>query len=257
MEDDLQQAIVMIKSGDKKGGGQLLAEIVRRDPRNGNAWLWLTSCVSTSEQKIYCLKKVLEIEPNNQVALATLPKLQQIERPSEKDLLQHHEQPIQDSQQSIGSFQTKQVAAHTQKEKSSSFQPKYLTAVAGMGAMIGTVFPWAATVSGNTKLEEYSGLTQAPGILISVIGLAIVFLSIFHRTKPGKENSLISSLFALAAFLMGCLWVLISWSQISCPEAFFDPDALCFEIGTGFGYGLSMFSLFLVFIFGLIRNPKE
>ena len=49
MDNNLQQAITLIKSGDKKGGGQLLAEIVKNEPRNINAWLWLSSCVCASK----------------------------------------------------------------------------------------------------------------------------------------------------------------------------------------------------------------
>ena len=39
--DKLQQAIALINSGDKKGGQNLLVDIVNSDPNNETAWLWL------------------------------------------------------------------------------------------------------------------------------------------------------------------------------------------------------------------------
>jgi len=253
MDNNFQRAKALIKSGDKKRGGQLLTEIVRKDPRNVNAWLWLSSCVNIDEQKVYCLKRVLEIDPNHNVALAALSKLQQPEQPSEKEILGNPEP----RPKSVSNVQVRQIPSSSSNinAKSSAFQPKYLTAVAGMIIMAGTAFPWAARVYGQTKLEEYSGLTQAPGILTAVVGLAIIFVSIFQKTKPGKANSLVSSLLALVTFLMACLWVLTL--QEVCFEAFFGGACYKTEIGTGFGYGLSMVSLFLAFVFGLIPNPKE
>jgi hypothetical protein len=257
MDNDLQQAVTLIKSGDKTRGGQILAEIVKRDPRNENAWLWLASCVSTNEKKIYCLKKVLVIDPNNQVAFDTLSKLVQLEQPSEKEILEQREQPRQEVQQPSGGSQTNIVSLKAQKKKSSTFEPKYLTAVAGIGVMIGTVFPWSALVSVSgpfntiqATLKEYSGLTLPIGIFTCIVGLSIIFISIFQKTKPGKPNSLISSIFALLIFL--AIIVLSIFSYQPCM-----PNPNCIIFGTGFGYGLSLFSLFLTHIFGLIPNPKN
>lgn len=253
MDNNLQEAITLIKSGKKKEGGQILSEIVKKEPRNIDAWLWLTSCVNSNEQRIFCLKKVLEIDPNHNMARSALSKLQQPEQPSEQEILGTSGV----SQQPASNTQPRKVASPIPNvpEKKSAFQPKYLTALGGMGIMIGTVFPWAAMVSGQYKLDEYSGFTVAPGILTAIVGLAIIFIAIFQHTKPGKANSLISSLFALVTFLMACLWATAFYPI--CDEAFFNPDATCYRIGTGFGYGLSMFSLFLTFIVGLIPNPKN
>jgi hypothetical protein len=77
MDDNLQQAIALIKSGQKKQGGQILAEIVKQQPNNESAWLWLAHCVNTNQQKIYCLNKALEINPQNGAALTAIQKLQE------------------------------------------------------------------------------------------------------------------------------------------------------------------------------------
>lgn len=255
MDNTLQRAIALIKSGNKKDGGQLLAEIVKKDPQNVNAWLWLSSCVNTDEQRIYCIKKVLAIDPNHNVALSALSKLQKTELPTEKEIVGEPKE----SQQPISDTQPRRLASVTLdvKAKKSSFQPKYLTAFAGVLILMGTFFPWAALVHyGQDKIEEYSGLTQLPGMITAVVGLVIVFVSIFLQTKPGKPNSLVSSLIALVIFLMACYWPLAFYE--SCwDELFGEACEYKTEIGTGFGYGLSMFSLFLAFVFGLIPNPKE
>ena len=268
MDNNLQEAIALIKSGKKKEGGQMLAEIVKKDPRNINAWLWLSSCVNSDPQRIFCLNKVLEIDPNHDLARSALSKLQQPEPPTEKEILGKPKE----SQQSVNNPQPKPLESTTPnvEVKKPAFSPKYLTAIGGAGIMIGTVFPWASMVwesvsvegillASNT-LKEYSGFTVAPGILTAIFGLAIVFISVFQQTKPGKANSLISSLLALVTFLMVCFWATVfgescgdEWSLANI-HAY---DTTCYYNGVGIGYGLSMLSLFLTFIFGLIPNPKE
>jgi hypothetical protein len=63
--EKLQSAIKLVKSGDKQSARQLLLEILKSDPHNEKAWLWLSACVDTIEQRKYCLEKVLAINPNN------------------------------------------------------------------------------------------------------------------------------------------------------------------------------------------------
>ncbi len=270
MDNNLQEAIALIKSGKKKEGGQMLAEIVKKDPRNINAWLWLSSCVNSDPQRIFCLNKVLEIDPNHNVARSALVKLQQPDPPTEKEILGASSESQQSSHNQESS-QTKSTTPNVETKKS-AFQSKYLTIIGGIGIMIGTVFPWADLVLFSNAqgqavglyvsegdhtytLAEYSGLSIAPGILTAIIGLAIVFIAIFQHTKSGKANSLVSSLLALATLLMAWTWTI--FFAPSCMESLFNPNASCYRNGTGFGYSLSTFSLFLTFIFGLIPNPKN
>lgn len=72
--EKLQQAITLIKAGNKKGGQNLLVDIVNTDPKNETAWLWLASVVS-QDKRIFCLEKVLDINPNNVQARQYLEKL--------------------------------------------------------------------------------------------------------------------------------------------------------------------------------------
>ena len=80
MSEELKQAIQLIKSGEKEAGKNLLIRLVKNDPKNENAWLWLSS-VTNGEQRIYCLKKVLEINPQNEKTQAYLKQLTSQEIP--------------------------------------------------------------------------------------------------------------------------------------------------------------------------------
>jgi hypothetical protein len=77
--EKLQQAVALIKSGDKKGGQNLLVDIVNSDPKNETAWLWLASVVA-QDKRIFCLEKVLSINPNNIQAKQYLDKLKSSEQ---------------------------------------------------------------------------------------------------------------------------------------------------------------------------------
>jgi hypothetical protein len=72
MSDVLNKAINILNSGDKQRGRILLAEIVKREPQNEDAWFCLSTCVDISEQKEYCLKKVLSINSKNRAAYDAL-----------------------------------------------------------------------------------------------------------------------------------------------------------------------------------------
>ncbi|MBI9051738.1 MAG: hypothetical protein JEZ00_20115 [Anaerolineaceae bacterium] len=72
--DPLSQAVSLIKSGNKEAGKNLLIKLVKTDPYNENAWLWLAS-VTSGEQRIYGLQKALAINPQNEKARTYLDKL--------------------------------------------------------------------------------------------------------------------------------------------------------------------------------------
>jgi hypothetical protein len=77
VSNELQQAITLIKSGDKQNGQLLLAKILKAEPRNETAWLWMSSVVANDEQRCYCLKQVLTINPSNRLAKKGLAQLEQ------------------------------------------------------------------------------------------------------------------------------------------------------------------------------------
>jgi len=71
----LQQAIAAIKAGDKAAGRRLLAGVIRNDPRNEAAWLWMSAATDSDEQRRACLERVLAINPANPTALRGLARL--------------------------------------------------------------------------------------------------------------------------------------------------------------------------------------
>ncbi len=79
MTDKLSEAIQHIKSGNKTVGKQLLTEILKADPRNELAWLWMSAAVDTDDLRRECLEEVLKYNPDNETAkrgLARLPQTQ-------------------------------------------------------------------------------------------------------------------------------------------------------------------------------------
>lgn len=96
---DLQQAITVIKAGDKAGGKQLLIEVIKANPHNEVAWLWMGQVVSADEERRKCLQNVLKLNPNNKVAKRGLAMIQQrqasepIDQPTKKVLPQPIEEP--------------------------------------------------------------------------------------------------------------------------------------------------------------------
>lgn len=66
----------------KKAARKLLAECVQRESTNETAWLWLSVCADTTDQKQFCLEKALQINPNNAQSRRALEKLLAVEQPS-------------------------------------------------------------------------------------------------------------------------------------------------------------------------------
>jgi DNA-binding response OmpR family regulator len=84
----LQQAIAAIKARDMEKGRQLLTQVVKADPRNEAAWLWMTEVVERDVDRIMCLRNALKINPNND---AVKKRLAALEQPSEPPPLSQEE----------------------------------------------------------------------------------------------------------------------------------------------------------------------
>lgn len=75
MATSLEQAVAHIQAGELEKGKQLLAGILKRNPRDENAWLWLALSVTDTEQERYCFERVLKLNPQNQSAIEGLRRL--------------------------------------------------------------------------------------------------------------------------------------------------------------------------------------
>ncbi len=72
----LQRGIAAARSGRSTQAQHLLQQVVKTDPGNEMAWLWLSGLVATSRQKRACLEQVLRANPENVYARAGLVRLQ-------------------------------------------------------------------------------------------------------------------------------------------------------------------------------------
>ena len=77
LQEQLQRGINAARSGNRSLGRRLLLQVTQEDPNNEQAWLWLASCVTTLRERRYCLERVLEINPDNEIAQRAMQQLDQ------------------------------------------------------------------------------------------------------------------------------------------------------------------------------------
>ncbi len=64
----LQEAIDAIEQGQRERARDLLTRLLRTERDNPEIWLWMSSVVDSTKERIYCLQSVLRLEPDNLVA---------------------------------------------------------------------------------------------------------------------------------------------------------------------------------------------
>lgn len=70
-----QQGIAAAKAGEKDQARHLLQQSIRLEPNSEAAWLWLASVARDQRERVFCLEKILEINPHNETALRALEGL--------------------------------------------------------------------------------------------------------------------------------------------------------------------------------------
>lgn len=65
---NLQQAVMMVKQGNREAALQIINRILEAEPLNERAWLGYAYAIPERQTGIQALLKVLEINPNNQAA---------------------------------------------------------------------------------------------------------------------------------------------------------------------------------------------
>lgn len=78
----LEKGIDAAKSGQKQLAVECFQRVLLGDPQNLKAWIWLASVLDEYEKQIYCLRRVLQIDPGNQVARNAIAHLQQQYQPN-------------------------------------------------------------------------------------------------------------------------------------------------------------------------------
>ena len=72
---DLDEAVQLIRTGQREEGRQMLEELLEADENNEDIWLWLSAVVDSNEDREICLENVLAIDPNNAPAQRGLASL--------------------------------------------------------------------------------------------------------------------------------------------------------------------------------------
>jgi tetratricopeptide (TPR) repeat protein len=75
-EEELNQAITLIKAGKKSEAVSILKSILKADRNNELAWLWLSACADKPEDKVFCFQEALRINPNNEHVKKALKQLE-------------------------------------------------------------------------------------------------------------------------------------------------------------------------------------
>ncbi len=68
-EKTLAQVTQLLKAGDKSQAEVLLKDLLRQNPRDDQAWVWLTQVLSSDKHRLECINRALAINPNNTQAL--------------------------------------------------------------------------------------------------------------------------------------------------------------------------------------------
>lgn len=71
----LDKGIRAVKRGNAPLAKQALSEVLRADPVNESAWLWLSKVADNPVQKAECLRRVIALNPQNQWAVTELNTL--------------------------------------------------------------------------------------------------------------------------------------------------------------------------------------
>ena len=71
----LQRGIAAARSGRPDIAREALQQSIRLDPYNEMAWLWLSSVARDDNERLFCLKQLLAINPQNEFALKGLRTL--------------------------------------------------------------------------------------------------------------------------------------------------------------------------------------
>ncbi len=155
-EGSLEEAISLYKTGNKKSASIVLKNLVRQEPTNEAAWLWLSACLEKNEQKEYCLNKVLEINPGNRDAKTALQMLTGAALP---EVGQISEKPKEAQRRTISKQPLPQPAQRLKKKKARNLLVAFL-AVLGFVVLLFSCM----IVYGNYRLShpQVSSSTRQP-----------------------------------------------------------------------------------------------
>jgi tetratricopeptide (TPR) repeat protein len=72
-----QQGIAAAKAGQKDQARQFLQQSIRLEPTSEAAWMWLASVARDQRERLFCLRKIIELNPANEQALKALRQVEE------------------------------------------------------------------------------------------------------------------------------------------------------------------------------------
>lgn len=185
MNDDLRLAIDVIKSGDTKKGRSLLAKILKEDARNEQAWLWMAAVIDERAKQVYCLQKVLEINPNNLTAQNRLAKVRVPEVIDRQEESLVYPQPVQ----RINERQSQNLTTQRTELSDSQLIQAYVAKMTRYGWQV--IHQTESSVQ-LRKPKKWSGLLLGIGfILLCAAGLGVIVLLLAAIDYATRKESII------------------------------------------------------------------
>lgn len=175
----LELGIESYRNGDKLRARAIFTEIVRLNPRDEEAWLWLAACTDIKEQQIYCINRVLSLNPNNvraQKGLSVIAKSPNADNSTSNttSTIQPSEQPITDIQPPNGDevFSLSEIAATL--KRSDTLSVTEMNSASAKKTIPPSTTPNKPKTKENATIQLYISKSNAIGIglilLIVIIG---------------------------------------------------------------------------------------
>src|SRR5574341_678201 len=102
MDDLTEQGVHAFRAGERDKARKLLLAAIKQNPDSERAWGWLSNVVDNDKERIYCLKQVLRINPNNEKAnqlfknlIDKQAQLENRQPQASKQISQHAPTPVQ------------------------------------------------------------------------------------------------------------------------------------------------------------------
>src|SRR5919109_2828585 len=63
-----QEAVEALRAGNKNRARELLTGLLKTDQNNATYWVWMSSTVDSTKERIYCLQTAFKLDPENAAA---------------------------------------------------------------------------------------------------------------------------------------------------------------------------------------------
>lgn len=169
-EDMLLRGITALKAGNKLEAESLLRSFVQQHPQNIDAWLWLGASVSTPDETLYCLERVLALDPDNSRAKAGIRWARSKAKPTPSETMEFPSDFSQVKQEFNLDNQLHKNILETTKLESNEVH----SIPDGKTLNESFIVPTAEAASGISESHFFPNLIIAILILTLVLGILII-----------------------------------------------------------------------------------